>query len=80
MDCVLQDGKEDRIYPRLYPLALRERFVGHVESGHSHRSTASNFQVSIKFVNDIVKLKRETGSLEAQRPPGRSTKGKLEAL
>lgn len=47
-----------------HPLALRERVVGFVEEGNTHRSAASNFRVSIKFVNDMVILKRETGSLE----------------
>lgn len=45
-------------------MELRERVVAFVEEGNSHRATAVHFRVSIKFVNDMVKLKRETGSLE----------------
>lgn len=60
-----------------HPIELRERVVLHVEEGSTHTATAHHFKVSIKFVNDMVKLRRETGSLVANRlgkPPGR---GKL---
>lgn len=43
---------------------LRERVVAFVEEGNTHRSAAGHFRVSIKFVNDMVRLKHETGSLE----------------
>lgn len=46
------------------PVELRERVVAFVEEGHSHRSAAVRFRVSVKFVNDMVILKRETGGLE----------------
>ena len=49
------------------PLELRSRVVAHVESGKTHRSAAKRFDVSIKFVNDMVKLKRETGRLSPKR-------------
>ncbi len=55
--------------PKAYPIELRERVVSHVEAGHSHRATAAHFSVSVKFVNDMVKLKPTTGSLDP-RPPG----------
>ena len=48
-------------------------------TGHSHRAAASRFRVSIKFVNDMVKLKRETGALEP-KPQGRSGHGKLASV
>lgn len=64
--------------PKVHPLALRERVVGHVEAGHSHRATAAHFTVSIKFVNDMIKLKRETGLLDPRPNPGRLGRGKLE--
>tara|TARA_B000000460_G_scaffold123467_1_gene86925 strand:+ start:368 stop:559 length:192 start_codon:yes stop_codon:yes gene_type:complete len=44
-------------------MALRERVVAFVEEGNSHRSAAARFRVSVKFVNDMVILKRETGGL-----------------
>lgn len=58
------------------PLALRERVVRFVEEGNTHRSSAARFRVSIKFVNDMVKLKRETGCLDP-KPQGRRGHGKL---
>ena len=59
-----------------HPIELRTRVVDFVEEGNTHRSTAAHFRVSVKFVNDMVKLKRETGSL-APRPQGRRGHGKL---
>ncbi len=50
---------------RPHPMALRLRVVGFVEEGHSHRSAAAQFRVSVKFVNDMVILKRETGALQS---------------
>lgn len=44
-----------------HPIELRTRVVDFVEEGNTHRTTAAHFRVSIKFVNDMVKLKRETG-------------------
>jgi len=64
--------------PKFHPIELRERVVGHVEEGHTHRATAIHFKVSIKFVNDMVKLKRETGSLVRKPQPGLKGRGKLE--
>jgi transposase len=46
-----------------HPMALRERVVAFVEEGHSHRAVAAGFRVSVKFVNDMVILKRERGGL-----------------
>ena len=63
---------------KAHPIELRERVVAHVEEGHTHRATALHFKVSIKFVNDMVKLKRETGGLERKPFPGRLGRGKLE--
>lgn len=46
-----------------HPVALRERVVGFVDDGHSHRAAAADFRVSPKFVNDMIKLRWETGGL-----------------
>lgn len=46
-----------------HPLELRQRVVDHVGEGNTHRATAERFKVSIKFVNDMVKLWKATGSL-----------------
>ena len=59
-----------------HPMELRTRVVDFVEEGNTHRATATHFRVSIKFVNDMVKLKGETGSLEPKRQ-GRRGHGKL---
>ncbi|WP_298966722.1 transposase [uncultured Roseibium sp.] len=59
-----------------HPLALRERVVAFVEEGHSHRAAAAHFRVSPRFVNDMVILKRETGSLGPKRQ-GNPGVGKL---
>lgn len=59
-----------------HPIELRQRVVASVEEGHTHRATAARFRVSIKFVNDMVKLKRETGGLAPKRQ-GNSGRGKL---
>jgi transposase len=63
-----------------HPIELRERVVGHVDVGHTHRATAAHDRVSVKFVNDMVKPKRATGSLEprSQRNPGSSRLGPFE--
>ena len=46
-----------------HPMELRTRVVDFVEEGNTHRATAAHFRVSIKFVNDMVKLKRERDRL-----------------
>ena len=50
-----------------HPSALRERVVAFVEEGHGHREAARHFRVSPRFVNNLVILKRETGSLSPRR-------------
>jgi transposase len=52
-----------------HPLALRERVVGFVDEGNSNRAAARHFRVSPKFVNDMIKLRRQTGGL-APKPQG----------
>ena len=52
-----------------HPIELRERVMAFIDEGHSHREAARHFRVSPRFVNDLVKLRRDTGSLAA-RPQG----------
>jgi transposase len=59
-----------------HPIELRERVIAFVEEGHSNRATATHFRVSPRFVNDMVILKRQTGSL-SPKPQGRRDGGKL---
>ena len=59
------------------PIELRRRVVDFVEEGQTHRAAAAQFRVSIKFVNDMVLLKRATGSLEAKPQGNGGGHGKL---
>ena len=63
-----------------HPVELRRRVVDFVTEGNTHRSAAARFRVSVKFVNDMVKLRRATGSL-APKPQGNGGgQGKLFGL
>lgn len=59
-----------------HPIELRERVVAFVEEGHTHWAAAEHFRVSPRFVNNMVILKRETGSLDA-KSQGKIGGGKL---
>ncbi len=59
-----------------HPIELRERVVTLVGQGNTHTETARRLCVSIKFVNDMVRLKRETGALEPKKQ-GNPGRGKL---
>jgi transposase len=61
---------------RPHPVELRSRVVAFVEEGHGHREAARHFRVSPKFVNDMVKLKRQSGGLRPKRQ-GNPGRGKL---
>ncbi len=61
-------------------MALRERVVAFVEEAYSHRAAAARFRVSVKFVNDMVVLKPETGGLEARVQGNGGGHGKLGRL
>ncbi len=62
-----------------HPIELRQRVVDFVEEGHTHRATAAHFRVSVRFVNDMVILMRETGSLQPKRQGHGGTNSKLRA-
>jgi len=59
-----------------HPIELRARVIAMVAEGHGHREAARHFRVSPKFVNDMVKLKTSTGSLDPKRQ-GNPGRGKL---
>lgn len=42
---------------------LRERAVRLVDQGITHTGAARRLCISIQFVNDMLRLKRETGSM-----------------
>ena len=50
-----------------HPMELRQRVVAHAEAGNTHNSAAVRFGGSVKFVYDMVKLKRPDGSLAPNR-------------
>ena len=60
-----------------HPMELRARVMAFVDEGHGHREAARHFRVSPKFVNDLVKLRRETGGLTARRQGNGGGHGKL---
>ena len=60
-----------------HPVELRTRVIGYVDEGHGHRQAARHFRVSPKFVNDLVKLRRETGCLTPRRQGNGGGHGKL---
>jgi transposase len=59
------------------PLALRKRVAAYVDEGHGHREAARHFRVSPRFVNNLMKLRRQTGSLEPRRQGHAPGMGKL---
>jgi len=59
------------------PLALRELVYAFVEEGHGHREAARHFRVSPRFVNELMKRRRETGSLVPRRQGHAPGTGKL---
>ena len=59
------------------PVELRQRVVDFVEEGNTHRAAAAQFRVSIKFVNDMVLLRRRTGSLDPKPQGNGGGHGKL---
>ena len=60
-----------------HPIELRSRVVGFVEEGHSNREASRHFRVSPRFVNNLILLKAETGSLAARRQGHGEGGGKL---
>jgi len=58
-------------------MKIRQRVVDSVEEDHTHLAAAAEFRVLIKFVNDMVLLKRATGSLEAKLQGNGGGHGKL---
>lgn len=60
-----------------HPIELRERVVAFVDEGHTHRAAAAHFRVSPRFVNDMIILRRETGSLQPKAQGHGGKVGKL---
>jgi hypothetical protein len=65
---------------KTHSIELRERVVAFVDEGNSHRDAARHFRVSPKFVNDMVKLRRETGALLAKPQGNLGRTGKLRPM
>lgn len=60
-----------------HPIELRTRVVAFVDKGHGHREAARHFRVSPKFVNDLIKLRCESGSLLPRSQGNGGGNGKL---
>lgn len=54
--------------------------VDHVAEGNTHRSAAARFKVSVRFVNDMVKLKAATVGLVPKAQGNGRGYGKLAGL
>jgi len=65
---------------RPHPIELRQRVVDHVAEGNTHRSTAARVKVSVKFVNDMVKLMTASGGLVPKVQGNGGGHGKLSSL
>jgi transposase len=63
-----------------HPVELRQRVVNNVAEGSTHRTTAARFKVSVKFVNDMVKLRKATGGLLPKAQGNGGGHGKLSSL
>ena len=63
-----------------HPIELRQRVVDHVAEGSTRRSTAARFKVSVRFVNDMVKLMTATGGLAPKAQGNGGGHGKLASL
>jgi transposase len=55
---------------------LRERVVAYIEAGHWRHEAAAHFDTSVSFAVNLMKLWRETGSVDP-RPRGGFLHGKL---
>ena len=63
-----------------HQMELRTRVIAFVDEGHRYHEAARHFWDSQKFVIDLIKLRRETGSL-APRPQGNGGgRGKLAGM
>ena len=51
-----------------YSIDLRERVVAACDAGDTREEVAERFGVSVRFVYDLLRLRRQTGSV-APRPP-----------
>jgi len=59
---------------------LQEQGLAFVEEWQSHRSAPARFPVSVKFVDDMVILRRATGGLQPRRQGNGDEHGKLEVV
>jgi transposase len=60
-------------------IALRERVAAFVDEGPSNREASRHFRVSPRFVNNLMKLRAEAGSLAPRREGRGPGGGKLAA-
>ena len=63
-----------------HSIELRQRVMDYVAEGNTHRSAAARFKVSVKFVNDMVKLMTANGGLTPKAQGNGGGHGKLSSL
>lgn len=63
--------------PKSYSLDLRERVVRFVEAGHSRRTAAAHFEVSVSFAVILMRNYRKTKSV-VPKPSGGRRHSKLD--
>ena len=64
--------------PQALSIDLRRRVVRFIEAGHSRHEAAERFGTSVSFAVNLMRLYRETGSVEP-RTMGGKRHGKLDA-
>ena len=62
---------------KTHPIELRERVIRYVNEGYSHRQTAKLLLVSVKFVNDMVRLNKMQGHVYPKKQGRKEGDGKL---
>lgn len=55
--------------PKRYSNDLRERVIAYKDDNHTQAETCAVFGISRSTLNAWLKLRRETGSVQAQPPP-----------
>lgn len=59
------------------PIELPKSVAAYVDEGHGHREAARHFRVSLRLVNELIKVRRETGALQTRRHGHAPDSGKM---
>lgn len=55
---------------KAYPIELRERVVRACDRGETPQDVAQQFEVSVRWVQKLLRLRRETGKIALRKNPG----------